>query len=346
MPLLSCTDSQQTHSQRYVMLDYARVIAAFLVIFGHLYTPDSTNYVRVFIYQFHMALFFVISGMLHKYNDTIQLRKYIRTLIIPVCFFSITFFCLSSALYQYDWWGYKEAVPNSVVKDNLSFTMISYMKYSIIDIFYGYSMLNGPLWFLISLFYCKILMDAFCKYRLICVLVLFVLFVVLCIYRHKYLFMPNGIMAMPFYYLGFKYKRLLIKISSSKFNILIFCLSWFVVFCIAKYNGTVSMWAIKFGEHSKVISIPLFYMVGIVRTIMVLSVSSLFKSPPQIITITAKSFISILGFQVPIIFIVDNTIGYNLDYFSSLLIASFIMFVCVFLHHIIDSHCPILIGKK
>ena len=42
---------------RYVFLDYACIIVAFMVIYGHLYTPNPHNFVRVFIYQFHMAFF-------------------------------------------------------------------------------------------------------------------------------------------------------------------------------------------------------------------------------------------------------------------------------------------------
>ena len=59
-------------SKRIPMLDYARLLTAFLVIYGHLFPYEPNNYVRVFIYQFHMPLFFVISGMLHKYNGSVQ----------------------------------------------------------------------------------------------------------------------------------------------------------------------------------------------------------------------------------------------------------------------------------
>ena len=53
-------------NNRILLLDYMRVVTAFLVIFGHLYDPTPDNYVRMFIYQFHMPLFFVVSGMLRS----------------------------------------------------------------------------------------------------------------------------------------------------------------------------------------------------------------------------------------------------------------------------------------
>ncbi|MCQ2199390.1 MAG: acyltransferase family protein [Paludibacteraceae bacterium] len=77
---------------RYICLDYARIFVAFLVIYGHLYSPDPNNIVRVFIYQFHMPFFFLVSGMLHKYNGTIQIKKYFKTIIVPVFTYSTIFF--------------------------------------------------------------------------------------------------------------------------------------------------------------------------------------------------------------------------------------------------------------
>ncbi len=101
-------------SNRIPLLDYVRVLTAFLVIYGHLYPYDPNNYVRVFIYQFHMALFFVVSGMLHKYNGTIQARKYIRTILIPVVFYASVFFVVTGILYHCGYGNYKESVLTEI----------------------------------------------------------------------------------------------------------------------------------------------------------------------------------------------------------------------------------------
>ena len=102
-------------TKRIPLLDYARLIAAFLVIYGHLFPFNPNNYVRVFIYQFHMALFFVVSGMLHKYNGTIQIRKYFRTIITPVIFFALLFFLVTGGLYYCGYGSYKESVLDKVM---------------------------------------------------------------------------------------------------------------------------------------------------------------------------------------------------------------------------------------
>lgn len=97
-------------SKRIPMLDYARLLTAFLVIYGHLFPYEPNNYVRAFIYQFHMPLFFVISGMLHKYNGSVQLYKYVRTILVPVVSFAFLFFIVTGLLYSYGYGNYKESV--------------------------------------------------------------------------------------------------------------------------------------------------------------------------------------------------------------------------------------------
>lgn len=54
-----------TQNNRLPYLDYGRVFAAYLVIFGHLLLTDDTT-IRPYIYSFHMPFFFLVSGMLHK----------------------------------------------------------------------------------------------------------------------------------------------------------------------------------------------------------------------------------------------------------------------------------------
>ena len=75
--------------ERYWCLDYARIITAYLVVFGHVLPLG--NPVRTFIYGFHMPLFFIISGMLHKNNLSFveSVKKGFRTLIVPMLFFCV-----------------------------------------------------------------------------------------------------------------------------------------------------------------------------------------------------------------------------------------------------------------
>lgn len=53
-----------SENNRIIYLDYAKVICAFLVVFGHLFEGGTP--IRNFIYCFHMPFFFLVSGMLDK----------------------------------------------------------------------------------------------------------------------------------------------------------------------------------------------------------------------------------------------------------------------------------------
>ena len=52
-------------TKRIDFIDVAKGIAIFLVVYGHTY--DGRN-LHLFIYSFHMPLFFFISGLLFKEN--------------------------------------------------------------------------------------------------------------------------------------------------------------------------------------------------------------------------------------------------------------------------------------
>jgi fucose 4-O-acetylase-like acetyltransferase len=56
--------NSQARSHRLVYFDLARCMAFFLTVFAHLYSVNSG--VRLYIYAFHMPLFFLLSGYLHK----------------------------------------------------------------------------------------------------------------------------------------------------------------------------------------------------------------------------------------------------------------------------------------
>ena len=67
-------------TKRLPYLDYARLSVAYLVILGHL-IPADDRVLRPYIYAFHMPLFFIISGMLHKNKESIPWRKYLVSIV-------------------------------------------------------------------------------------------------------------------------------------------------------------------------------------------------------------------------------------------------------------------------
>jgi len=70
---------------RYNFIDFLKGVGIFLVVWGHTMFPRS-----VYIYSFHMPLFFFLSGFLHKYKPILQfiIRK-INTVYIPYAIFTV-----------------------------------------------------------------------------------------------------------------------------------------------------------------------------------------------------------------------------------------------------------------
>lgn len=84
--------------ERLAYLDYSRVFVVFLVIFGHL-LPMDNHIPRDFIYSFHIPFFFLVSGMLHKFNGQIQWQKYLKSIGIPLLFFNCLYFFIVNPVF-------------------------------------------------------------------------------------------------------------------------------------------------------------------------------------------------------------------------------------------------------
>lgn len=84
-------------SERLTFLDIAKGIGILFVVLGHIYAfnPNIKNGLFVvWIYSFHMPLFFIISGMLLKYKKTDEsivkfMFKRVKGLLVPYFVFSI-----------------------------------------------------------------------------------------------------------------------------------------------------------------------------------------------------------------------------------------------------------------
>ena len=77
-------------SSRNQELDVAKGLGILLVVIGHGYS-HTTN-IELLIYGFHMPFFFIISGIIYGQKQVqfeFNLRKKIKTLIIPYLFFEI-----------------------------------------------------------------------------------------------------------------------------------------------------------------------------------------------------------------------------------------------------------------
>ena len=321
--------------KRILFLDYARVITAFLVVYGHLYPISST--VRLYIYAFHMPLFFLISGFLHSpRTSSNEIKKYFYTLFIPTLFFIFIGILIKVVFF----------------KQNLFHLMAHTFKSVCI---YGNGVVaNGIVWFLFALIGVKLLMFLYLKIKPpkftdIIFLLGAVLLLYICKKYHVYPFLlRHWLMAFPFYFFGFYvrkyYEKGCFNVLSNRKCIYSFLFLGLLCFLITRINGRVSMLGLSFGHAVFPLNVFFFYLNGIIGSLMIISISFLFKNENQYITLTANSLISILGFQELII----KVVGYHGDdynYFVSAVVSLLIIIACVFLNWFIMKICPQLLGK-
>ncbi len=329
------------NSKRILFLDYARIFTAFLVVYAHLYPADSG--VRLYIYAFHMPLFFLISGFLHSPRTSKEeLLKYFRTLFVPILFFIMVGAVIKVLFFQ----------------GNFVDILYKTLKNSTL---YGHVLANGIVWFLFALLDVKLMMFFYLKVtknRRMSAKGLFALILiwggVVFVCRYKYmpvnpLSLKNALMAFPLYYIGFYARRYYEKADfrvPEKWKCIVYALvCLFLCVMITRINGRVSMYGFVFGHAQFPFNAVLFYLNGVIGSLMVIFVSLLFKEGNKYVAITANSLISILGFQGPIIDLIGYS-GESGNYLVSIFVSAFIIIVSVALNQLFMKICPELLGKK
>ena len=140
---------------RIVYLDIAKIIALFLVVIGHA-MPDSPTH--VWLYSFHMPLFFFIAGLTYK-EATIAstIKKSFLRLIVPYIVLQLLLIILHCSI--------------SIACGNLQRdVLLSYTWTQCRGIIQGYPsstipMPSGPCWFLLALFFSRIIVCIATQYR-------------------------------------------------------------------------------------------------------------------------------------------------------------------------------------
>ncbi len=131
---------------RIQWIDVAKLIGIYLVILGHI--NMTYNELIVFIFSFHMPLFFFLSGLTAKKESVIvSFTKSVKSILLPyVCMYLILYIkSIATILYK------PERFEDGFLKPFLGlFVGVGYdTEYSV--------MACVPLWFLTGLFCCKML---------------------------------------------------------------------------------------------------------------------------------------------------------------------------------------------
>jgi fucose 4-O-acetylase-like acetyltransferase len=263
-----------TLQQRILWIDYAKLIGIYFVILGHIKLINSQW--DIWIFSFHMPLFFILSGITEKRNDTLlnTVKKGLRTLIIPYFIFYLIY---------YIWWLIKDLRFNEFYyKDDFVRPILGMLLVDEKSISYAI-MLAIPLWFLVALFFVKLLFRIGLLYKkwYISILLLNVGAVLFVFFLKKtglniFFSIDSAIMAIPFYTFGFLIGNKPFKIHNH-YNIfiklLISIVFIFVGYTLCHVNGVVNISNFFYGKNLFV-----FYLNGIVGSIGIIFFSQLFSN--------------------------------------------------------------------
>lgn len=132
--------------QRIEYIDTAKAIGIILVILGHCHFVGTVFRLGIWIYSFHMPLFFIISGMFIKPLDFKNgLNKYSMAYLKPYVVACLLMFILSLCLF----YGLSKGHSPVIVLEGIAFGKGSQEWFGLFhdlpDV--------GPIWFLLALFW-------------------------------------------------------------------------------------------------------------------------------------------------------------------------------------------------
>lgn len=296
----------------------------FLVVFAHLYSSESSE--RLYIYAFHMPFFFYVSGMLHKKMPVLRgALKYSKTLLIPTLSFLIIGGIVNKLFYGWHFLQFVVACWDSGYNS------------------WGFPQ-NGVVWFLIALFYVKVLVDIYFSNKFIALILWGTLMYFTYVYTNPF-FLCSGMMAFPIYLIGFHSKSLVIRMSQVDWIKWTFPLFFATSVALTWVNGRVSMIGHSFGLAPVPYNYAFFYINGIIGTFGMLFLSFFIKKQTKLITIIGTSLITIVGLQQLFINIYEKNIASE-SYLLTIPATIVIMALCCLAHRLIDHYCPFLLGKS
>lgn len=208
-------------TKRIDFIDLAKGICIFLVVIGHCGAPiDIPGYNIV-----RMPLYFILSGLFFKTygNITSFIVKKINKILIPFIFF----YLLGCIVF----YAIKYFAPQLLITE----------ARGIFDLFNNRQFFNGPIWFLLCLFWCNVyfaIIQSYIKkeeYRIAFVTLLGIIGWWLG-YRNYFvpLFMDVAMTAMPFFAFGYYLKKsnLLYPNKWDKYNLLFAFGFWIVSYIL------------------------------------------------------------------------------------------------------------------
>lgn len=304
-------------------IDVVRFIGIFLVVFGHFPFSEDAVFFKNAVYTFHMPLFFIISGLLHKQEEysLSSFKKNISSLIIPYMLYNVLYiipYCIANNIYE-----------------------IRPIFRTIINIVLVKDVPNIPTWFFITLFSIKILalfLKSKTSYIVISILFI-ILFYIQGFFQIPYVFAFKATLAaLPFFTLGFLSKNAPLIKHEKIISLLLLLISLIFVYIFVKDYGRVDMYKGIYGN------IFLYFFVPVAMSISIINLSKYIPLKNNFIKIISRGTMFIVGTHWIITEAIKH-IFHDMHLISILILSLIITLLYYIPIHYTYTKFPILYGK-
>lgn len=318
--------------QRIDWIDWAKAICIFLMVCGH---SHPLQYVHDFLYQFHLPVFFIISGFLYKPKN---MKVLCTSLLVPVLIWN---------LINYPWYVY------NLIKESIDFSFNSLFLQPFLGLFIHDFQTGipvcGPFWFVIVIFIMRVFQQTVIRFNhmqlpaiFICILIAFIsngapqkgiLFLI-----------QRALIAYPFFYLGIYMKNkpnILNTISKKTASIFLGCLGILIIFPIIK--GSFDLYSCQLNTF------PSYYIIGYIGFIFIYLATNYISSKignPIFIRNISNGTLVILGLHNITLFTLSKLTN-HINFIGKGELFSILTIVILYVPTVyIINKMPVFIGKK
>ena len=339
---------------RILWIDYMKAICITLVVIGH---ACDNQTVLNFIYAFHVPCFFVISGYFEKdirsINCGLKIKSSIRRLIVPYFFFSLV--------------GLTTCWISPYVHPELYYNVD--FSHSIINAIVGMLIMDDyvtpwsylpvvPLWFLVSLFTCNVLLAILskilsnnCAWTRNVLLATFV--IALCaLYQPQihYFSIDSSALGFIFYFSGYVLRRMTLKLEKLNIVLMIVLIpvAAILLMALSQINGFVSIDGGHTGRFFGLFLVNAFLGV-LLCALLALFMERIFKRLP-ILSVVGESTLCILGLHYSVLYMMKFLLAmckvniHPMSFWVSLTISVVAVLACLPIAYMLKKYVPWSVG--
>ena len=223
---------------------------------------------------------------------------------------------------------------------------LNYIGKTVSDIIKGKGGPDGPTWFLLALFYCKVANDMLCrnKYKTFVGISLILGVIGIAIYPYfNYVQIGSFLMVFPFFFGGFRFKEQIQLWCNNKYSWIIGTCLLLLIIPVTMINGRVTVLGMNYGQSVFPLNVTFFYINAFLASLGLLAICMRFKQH-RFVTQAANALITVLCFHMAVIYIchIHGVRRLFLYFFASFII----LVICVYIHQLFECFIPSVIGKK